>query len=308
MPREEPAVPPLLAIGIAVAAVSTSSILIRWSSAQPVTIAFFRLAIATLILLPIALLREREALRNLSRRDAGLLVLVGAILAAHFATWITSLRLTTVASSTILVTSHPLVVVLASAVFLHERVGRRGAIGVVIAFVGAILLVWGDVQFDARSFLGDLLALAGGVAAGAYILAGRALRQRLPLFLYAALVYGSASLFLLPLAIQSGDHLTGLPQNDYLLFVAMAVVPSVMGHTLYNWSLRHVPATVVSVSLLGEPIGASLLAAVLLAEVPPSTALFGGAVVLAGIFLTATAPAVRSHAPAPATPLPSTRR
>lgn len=288
MADDRPAFPPLAAIAVAVGAVATSSILILWSSSSPATIAFFRLAFATLLLLPLVAVYERGALRTLTRRDLGLLVGVGAVLALHFGTWIASLQMTSVATSVLLVTSHPVFVALLSWALLAEPITRRIALGIGVALTGVALLVASDFLQAGPSGPGAVLAFIGGIAAGVYLFAGRILRQRLPLFLYAAIVYGSSAAFLFPFAVASGDPLTSLPAGEYLLFLAMAVGPSIMGHTLYNWSLRYVPATTVSVSLLGEPIGSILLAFLLLSQAPPAMAFIAGPVALAGIYLTAT--------------------
>ncbi|MGQ0796602.1 MAG: DMT family transporter [Methanobacteriota archaeon] len=281
---------PYLAVGLAVASVSSSSVLILGSASAPVTIALYRLAIASAILAPIAVLHPARPLRGIARRDALLMALVGLVLAAHFGFWITSLRLTSVASSTILVTSHPLLVGLMSHFVLRERLTARASAGILLGIVGVVAIALADSSASGASLEGDLLAFMGGVMAGLYFLLGRAIRQRVPLLGYALVVYACAAAFLLVFAIGAGGDLApaGNLPRELALFLAMALVPQIGGHTLYNWALRYVTAPVVSLSLVGEPIGSSLLAWALLAQTPSPAVAAGGALALVGIYLAAS--------------------
>jgi len=279
---------PNLAILVSILAVSTASILIRMSEAPPITIASYRMILSTLILAPIYVrggglgrLRAMDGRRRLS------LVVIGVVLAIHFASWITSLSLTSVASSVIFVHIDPIFVALVSHFMLGERVTRRTALGVVIAFAGATLIALGDMGVGGGSLYGDALALIGGVMLGIYILGGRHLRQSLDLVSYVTPVYATAALVLLAASIVLGAPLTGYPANEYVIFLAIAVVPMIFGHTVYNWALRYVSAPIVSLSLLGEPVGASLLAYLILGEAPGQMVVLGGAVTLAGILVSA---------------------
>jgi|SRR2546426_5409729 len=281
---------PYAAIAVAIVAVSFSSIFIRWSESDAITIAFYRLAFATLIVLPFAMRDRARMLRTLPRRDALLMAGIGVVLAAHFAFWITSLKTegVTVASSVILVTSHPVMVALVSHFLLGERVSRTTAAGIGLGFAGVVGIAVADLGVSETTLAGDMAALVGGVMAGIYFLAGRRLRQRVSLPVYAFVVYGTAALALFGLAGATGELApTGDLPRELLLFLAMAVIPQLGGHTLYNWSLRFVTAPVVSVSLVGEPIGSSLLAWLLLSETPSAWVAIGGLLALSGIFLTA---------------------
>lgn len=282
------------AIPIAVLSVSFASIFFRWSESDPLVKAFYRLAIAAAILAPLVLIHHGRNL-GIARRDMALMALTGAVLAVHFGTWVTSLNLTTVASSTLLVSVHPLLVGLLSHFVLRERIGRRRALGIALGLAGVATVVLGDHRGGTHGLLGDLLALAGGFMAGFYILAGRRLRQRLDLLPYAFTVYAFGALALLVFLGVGGALALGpgpLPSGgghglgtELLLFLALAVVSSIGGHTLYNWALKHLPASVVSLSLLGEPLGASLLAFLILAERPGDYVFIGGPIILLGIFL-----------------------
>jgi len=281
---------PYAAIAAAIVAVSTASILIRWSDSDAFTIAFYRLGFATLILLPFALLDRTTPLRSLLRRDALLMAGIGVVLAAHFALWITSLKTAgvTVASSVVLVTSHPVMVALVSHFLLKERVSRMTAAGIALGFAGVVGIAVADLGVSTTTLGGDVAALGGGVMAGIYFLAGRRLRQRVSLPVYAFVVYGSAAVALFVLAAATGKLApAGDLRRELLLFGAMAIVPQIGGHTLYNWALRYVPAPLVSVSLVGEPIGSSILAWLLLTELPSALVAIGALLALSGIFLTA---------------------
>lgn len=283
---------PYLGIALAIVSVSTSAIFIAWSTSPFITIALYRLALASLILAPFVLLNPRRTLGGLRRSDVLGMIGVGAILATHFTLWIGSLKLegvsVSVASSVILVTSHPLLVGLLSHFVLRERLNAWMALGIGLGFSGVVVIAIADSTSRSASLIGDLLAFFGGVAAGLYLLAGRRYRQRIPLLAYAFVVYVSATGVLFLYALGLGESLVPVGDlgTELFLFLAMAVIPQIGGHTLYNWSLRWVPAPIVSLSLVGEPIGSSLLAWLLLNQVPGVAVALGGALALAGIYLT----------------------
>lgn len=285
--------PFLLVGGIAasVLAISTAAILIRVSEAPPLAVAFYRLLYATLLLLPFALVLARDELRALSRRDWLGLSLVGAVLALHFAAWITSVRLTSVAASVVLVTLHPVAVALLSHRLFGEGIRPGGYVGIALALAGGVVVTWSDAQAGPLPLVGDALALVGAAAAAFYFLAGRSYRKRLGLLAYVLPVYASSTLvlgvLLVALPAPVGGSPFGLSAREHLLFLALAVFPMLLGHTVLNWALRHVTAPVIATTILGEPVGSTLLAWALLDQVPPQGVLVGGAVVLAGILLVA---------------------
>jgi len=284
-------------IVVAIAAVSTAAILIRLSDSHPLTIAFWRLIIAVLILLPFAARSMRRDRSGLDGRTILKLCLVGAVLAAHFALWIWSFQFTNVASSVLLVTTHPVFVALISVGFFKERLRKLSVAGIGIAFLGSVLIIGGDLSLSLDNLPGNLMALGGGIMAGIYILAGSRLRKGLSLPTYAFIVYGSAALFLLPLSLIVGSDLIVSDPREYLIFIGLAVGPMLAGHTIYNWALKYVSPTLVSVSLLGEPVGSSLLAMLLLNEMPGRGAFIGGPLVLLGILLVAYEPSRREKGP-----------
>lgn len=283
-PRILPAV--LLA---AVLGISVSGPLARLADAEPLAIAVWRLTLAlaaiAVMLLGTGTWREW---RGLSRRDLLVATGAGVLLALHFWSWIASLGMTTVAASVLLVNLHPVVIVAGSALWLSERPTRVQAVGIAIALVGAAVIALGDASGGAagsRALLGDGLALLGAVTVGLYYLAGRSLRQRLTLWPYVGLVYGACLLSLLVFAFLSGTRLWPFAAREWMLFAGIALGPMLLGHTGFNWALRWVPAYVVSLVVLLEPVGAGGLAMVMpsILEVPSFSLLLGGAVVLIGL-------------------------
>lgn len=285
--------PPHAALVFAIVAVSTSAILVRWSDAPNLVKAFYRVVFTTILLAPLAVGRYRHSFRRLTIRDLGASGVIGIALAVHFAAWFESLDWTSVAASVTLVQSQPIFVALGAATLLDERIDRRTVVGILIAVLGmATMTLPGAELTGPRPVFGNSLAVLGAVMAAIYVLAGRSMRQRLDLIPYVIVVYSvcAVALLILTLIQVSAQGLAGYPPREWALFLGMAVGPGVFGHTVINWSLKHVESSVVSVSLLGEPVGSAILAAWLLAEVPGLPTVVGGTVVLAGIYTTARAP------------------
>jgi drug/metabolite transporter (DMT)-like permease len=274
---------PYLTLSLAVLFVSFGAILVRLAAAPPLAVSFYRVAIASLLLLPFAAGDARRAWPALGRRRGLLLVTAGLALALHFATWIASLSYTTVASSVLLVNTAPLFAIALSRVFLHERPSRTVLLAIPVAFTGAGLIAFGDWTGSPGSLLGNALAVAGAITVALYQVIGRGLRDALPLNAYVLGVWGTAALALAALARGFGVLLGGYPKRTWLIFVALALVPTIGGHGLVNKSLRSLSAPTVGLFLLGEPVIASLLAWLLFAEVPGPWTLAGGAIVLAAL-------------------------
>ncbi len=286
--EERPGFPPRLALLISITAVSTASILIRMSEGPPLAIATYRMLFSTILLLPFFLYFDGiRKLRSMGARGFAGLMGIGVVLAIHFASWITSLSFTTVASSVIFVHIDPIFVAIVSHFFLKERVTKRMVAGIAVAFIGSTMIAVGDAGIGELNLYGDLLALVGGVMLSIYILGGRVLRRNLDLTSYVTPVYATASVVLVLMSLLSGTPFTGYPVGEYVLFFAIALVPMIFGHTVYNWALRYVSAPLVSMSLLGEPVGASILALLFLDEVPSSMVLLGGVVTMTGILMCA---------------------
>ncbi len=280
----------LLALGVV--AVAFASIFIRLADAPSLSIAFYRNAIAAAVVVPVALVRYRDELRALTRRQWSVALLAGAFLAVHFALWVPSLALTTVAASTVLVTTQPVwVAVIGRA--LGDRVPRRAVVGIALSLVGAVLISGGDFGLSPEAALGDVLALLGAIAAAAYFLSGRSVRRRLSLVPYVAIAYAACAMLLALVVLVAGQPFRGFDGQTWILFVLMAVVPQFLGHTVFNYLLAEVEASVVAIAVTGEPIGATLLALAFFQEVPEWTALVGGVVILVGIYVTISAQARR---------------
>jgi drug/metabolite transporter (DMT)-like permease len=287
---------------VGVLAVSISSILIRFAQgeAPSLTIAAGRTAFASLILLPLCLRWRRDELRLMTRGEWGLAFLSGAFLGLHFASWISSLAYTSVASSTVLVTTSPLWVGLASPFLLGERVPRPLRIGIALAMTGSLIIALWDAPATttgtAQPWLGNGLALLGAVTAAAYLIIGRRLRAHLSLLTYTTVVYGTSALFLLAVMAAAGDTLLGFSPRIYALLLLMALGPQLLGHSSFNWALGFLPASYVAVTIISEPIGAGLLAFAILGEVPGPGTLLGGVLIIAGIVIASRRPRGKSDA------------
>lgn len=278
-------VSPYLVLALGVVAVSFASPLIKMSDAPALMIAMYRLLFATLALSPVTLVRGRAELSRLQKRDFLLALTAGVFLALHFYSWITSLKYTSIASSVVLVTLQPLFVVVGAYLLFGERVSARAAAGGVVALAGSLLIGMADLGKGRQELFGDFLALVGAAMVAAYFLIGRDLRRRLTLLPYVTLVYGAAAVLLVVLAIAGGERFWPYSARNWAIFLALALVPNLVGHSSYNWSLRYLPASVVAVAGLGEPVGASVLAAVTLGEVPGLLQVVGGVITITGVYV-----------------------
>jgi drug/metabolite transporter (DMT)-like permease len=280
--------PPAAALVIAVLAVSWAGPLVRFTDAPALVVAAWRLVLSVLFIGAVLLVR-RDPMPRLSGRDWALAALAGVFLALHFWSWIASLDLTTISSSVVLVSTQPVFVALLSGVFLGEAATRRQWLGIIIAVGGAVVIAWGDFALGPQALLGDLLALLGAIFVSIYYVIGRRLRSMMELWWYIGIIYGIAALVLTVAALAApGVSMTGYGTQDWLVFAALAAGPMMLGHTLVNYSLRYLRAYVANLALLGEPVGATLIAWLLpaIAEVPGPQTFIGGALILAGIGLT----------------------
>lgn len=297
--RQRLLLPPALLL--AILAVSTASIFIKFAQrdAPSLVIAALRLTFASLALAPLAWTRHRAELLSLSRRDLLLALLSGLFLSIHFATWISSLEYTTVATSVVLVSTGPLWVALMSPLFLREPLTRSVLIGMAVALIGGVIIALaGSCAWDnglvceslarslrGRAMFGNLLALIGALAVAGYLMIGRKMRAKVSLVPYIFTVYGTAALSLLAIMFAAGETPIGYKPITYLWIFLLALAPQLIGHSTYNWALAHLPAAFVAIMTLGEPIGSAILALIILQEVPSLATLFGGALILLGIYL-----------------------
>lgn len=267
-----------------VLAVSSAAVLIRLAEAPSLAVAAWRTGIAALLFLPLTWGMHRKVLLGLGWRRRALLALAGVGLALHFAFWIASLAYTSVASSVVIVTANPLLVAVASWLFLGERPGGRVLAGVGVALAGGLLLAWGDLRLGRRELLGDALALLGAVAVAVYYIVGRGVRPSLPLLAYIGPVYGAAAVLLVAASLALRIPLWGFSGRSVAFLLLVALLPQVVGHSLLNWTLARLPAVVVSAAVMAEPVVATGLAWLVLGEGPPPTTVAGGALILGGVW------------------------
>jgi drug/metabolite transporter (DMT)-like permease len=280
-------VPPLAGLAVGVVSVGSAALLVRLAGeAPPLTIGAYRMAIGSAVVVLGALLFARADLGTITRGDLPALFWSGVFLALHFATWIASLRLTSVASSVVLVTTSPLWIALAAPFTTGDPVSRRALLGVLTAITGAGIIAAGDAGIDPGALAGNLLALAGAWAIAGHRLTGRRLRARLSLMAFVATVYPIAAVCLVSAAVLAGEPLSGFSATTYHAIAALGLVPQVIGHSAFNWALGYLSPVTVSTALTTEPIAASLLAWAVLGEPPTATQAAGGVVVLTGVYIT----------------------
>jgi drug/metabolite transporter (DMT)-like permease len=298
---------PITVLAIALVGISVAAPMIRLSHDTPVTIAVWRMGFSLLLIIPfLASTRGWRQWSQRSRSDFMIAVAAGILLALHFWSWNTSIFYTSVAASVVLVNTQPIIVALLSAVWLKELPSGQQWAGITLAVAGACIVGWGDftratdpASAGGHALLGDGLALFGGVAAATYYVAGRRIRTTLDLWPYVALVYSVCFLTLLGVGVVTATPLLPQPPRELAIFAGLALGPMLLGHTGLNWALKYLPAYLVVLTVLGEPIGATLLAAVLpgIHETPSGSTFLGGVVLLAGIAIAAMA----QRPPAPAT-------
>jgi drug/metabolite transporter (DMT)-like permease len=285
--KDKPPFNPSLALVTGVLAVSTGAIFVRLAEAPAMVIAAYRVGLASLILAPIAWWRARDELLSLEKHDYLLAGLAGLFLALHFATWISSLNYTSVANSVVLVNTNPLWVGLLTPLISKDRLTLMTKISIVVCVIGGVVIGIGDFATGGQALWGDFLALVGSICAAMYLLLGRNLRRKLSLLAYIFLCYGSAAIILCPFVIALRLPVVGFSTGTYAALVSMALIPQIIGHSSYNWALKWFSASFIAVSLLGEPIGATILAYIIFGETLTWAKFVGGSLILAAIYLAA---------------------
>lgn len=276
---------PYAAVFCGVLAVSFSSLFVKLSEAHPNVIAFYRLFLTFLMLLPVHFREKIKEVQGCAKKEVGLAALSGIFLALHFLLWFSSLKYTSVASSVVLVTTQPIWVVVASYIFFGEKVGKKALVGGGIALIGSTLIGAGDFQVGGTALLGDILALLGAIAISGYLIIGRLLRSRLSLPLYTTVTYGTSSLLLGLVTLLTNQPFYPYPAREWMLFFALAFVCTILGHTVFNWALKYVPASVVAVGVLGEPVGAIVWAWIFLGEIASGRQFMSALIILFGLYL-----------------------
>ncbi|PMC40772.1 EamA family transporter [Bacillus sp. UMB0899] len=274
---------PFAALIVGVIAVSTSAIFVKLATAPAPVIAFYRLFFSTVLIAPIFFLKHFSEMKNLSKKDWIYSTIAGVFLAFHFILWFESLNYTSVASSVVLVTLQPLFAFIGTFLFFKEKVSIVAIISGLIAITGSVIISWGDFKVSGIALLGDLLALAACAMITAYLLFGQGIRKRHSLTLYTFIVYGISSITLLGYCLLLQYPLAPYPQEDWIYFLLLAIIPTLLGHSLFNWSLKWVSTNTISIMILFEPVGSIILAYYLLGEKMILSQMIGGTVILLGI-------------------------
>jgi drug/metabolite transporter (DMT)-like permease len=269
----------------AVFSVSWAAVLIRLCDAPALVIAFYRMGIAAVLLLPIVLLRYTDELKALLSSSWKLTLLSGVFLGLHFALWVSSLFYTSVASSVVIVATQPLFALTFSWIFLKEKAQWLTLLAILLALAGVYVIAAGDFQLDSRHLIGDLLSLLGAMMAAAYLTVGRNLRQKFHIAPYVFVVYLVSAVTLGLMVVLFGHSFAPLSGENLFYFLLLAIVPTLIGHSLYNYLLKYITAYTVGISILGEPLGASLWAFLIFAEAPAEPVYWGGVLILAGVLM-----------------------
>ncbi|MEH7344436.1 DMT family transporter [Bacillus sp. JJ1532] len=276
---------PYVALAIGVLSVSTSAILVKVSSAPSGVIAFYRLLFTVLFMLPIFLIKYVPELRLITRRDWLFSIIAGVFLAFHFILWFESLNYTSVASSTVLVTLQPLFAFVGTYFFFKEKFSLKAIISSVIAVLGSVVISWGDFKISGSALFGDILALIACALITANLLFGQDVRKRLSLVTYTFIVYSISTITLFFYVIIKQEPLLPYPTSDWVYFILLALFPTLMGHTIFNWSLKWLSTSTISMAILFEPVGAALLAYYLLQESVSWSQIIGGCIIIIGVSL-----------------------
>lgn len=270
---------------IGVLAISTSAIFVKLSTAPAGVIAAYRLIFSTLLVFPVLLFNNTYIveIKNLKSKQWMLVILSGFFLGLHYILWFESLRFTSVASSTVLVTMQPLFAFIGSYFLFKERLRKLSLFGGFLSIFGSCIIGWGDFQIGGMAIIGDILALLGAAAITVYFLIGQHLRKKLSLIAYVFLCYLSSSIFLLGYSIILKQPLTGYPTSDWLYFFGLAFVSTILGQTILNWLIKWLSASTISMSILGEPVGTCILAYFILGQVITYNQILGSIIILIGI-------------------------
>ncbi|MDN7247193.1 DMT family transporter [Planococcus shenhongbingii] len=282
---ERPAVHPFIPIIIGVFSVALSAIFVKMTSADSGVTAFYRMLFSILIMSPIFFMKYTHEIKKLSKRDWIFTSIAGIFLAFHFILWFESLNYTSVASSTVLVTLQPLFAFAGTYFFFKEKISLKTLISGMIAVLGSVLIGYGDFKVSGSALYGDILALIACALITAYLLFGQDVRKRLSLITYTFVVYSFSTITLFFYIVFKGESFGPYPASEWMWFLLLAIIPNLLGHTLFNWALKWVSTNVISIAILFEPVGAAVLAYFILGEVLSLSQIVGGSVVLAGIIL-----------------------
>lgn len=300
MNNETLKIPVIIPLFIGIIAISFSSIFVKWSQAPVSVQGMYRLLFTLIFMLPF-IWKHFGALTKISIKEFILLFLSGAFLALHFLFWMGSLKLTTVASSTILLSLQPVFVMAGAYIAFKEKTSKPAIIGMIVAIIGAIMIGWGDIGISVQHIQGDILSILGTIVVALHMLIGQKLIKTIPATVYSFIVFLTAVIIFALYNLALGITMTEYAQREWGIFLLLAIVPTVFGHVLFNWLLKYVTAATISMAILGEPVGATLLAYLLLDEALTFIQSLGGAIVLTGLyyFLQNTRKQKKDKPPAP---------
>ncbi len=282
---EKPSIHPYIPIIVGVFSVALSAIFVKMTSADSGVTAFYRMLFSIIIMSPVFFLKYTHEIKKLSKRDWTFASIAGVFLAFHFILWFESLNYTSVASSTVLVTLQPLFAFAGTYFFFKEKLSVKTLLSGAIAILGSVLIGYGDFKVSGSALFGDILALIACALITAYLLFGQDVRKRLSLVTYTFVVYGISTITLFFYIVFKGESFGPYPASEWMWFLLLALIPNLLGHTLFNWALKWVSTNVISIAILFEPIGAAILAYFILGEYLTASQIIGGSVVLAGITL-----------------------
>ncbi|MGI8316507.1 DMT family transporter [Halobacillus mangrovi] len=283
---DKPPFHPYIILLIGVLSISTAAIFVKLAGDTPTSIiAFYRLSLAVIIMAPYVVWKHSDELKQIHRKDWVLAVLSGVFLAFHFIFWFQSLNYTSVASSVVLVSLQPIFAFIGTYIFFKERFTVGAVLSLIITITGSVIISWGDFQISGLALLGDMLALLGAFTVTGYFLLGQNLRKRLSLMTYTFIVYGMASLTLLLYNLFVNQPFTGYGGEQWIIFFGLAIIPTFFGHSLFNWTLKWLSTSTISMAVLLEPIGASILAYWILNEGVTWSQWLGGSIVIFGLMM-----------------------
>jgi drug/metabolite transporter (DMT)-like permease len=276
---------PYFVLAVGVISVSTSAILVKFSNSPSGVIAFYRLFLSVLLLLPLFLTRYVSELRLITKKDWIYSMIAGVFLALHFILWFESLNYTSVASSTVLVTLQPVFAFIGTYFFFKEKISLMTILSGLIAIIGSVIISWGDFRISGQALWGDLLALIACALVTVYLMFGQNVRKRLSLITYTFIVYSFSSITLFFYVLIRNESFIPSQSSDWIYFFLLALVPTLLGHSLFNWTLKWISTSTISMAILFEPVGAIILAYYLLNESLISSQIIGGIIVIGGIAL-----------------------
>jgi len=270
-----------LIIILGVVGASMSAILVRFSDAPSTVLVFYRMFFAVVLLLPALLKNGVAEYKNISKKDFALCATSGLFLGLHFSFYFQSLKLTSIASSVVLVDTEVFFVAIGGVIFLSERLNKVGWLCIFITFVGSVIVAIGDMSKGALK--GDIIALLGAVCVGIYTLIGRRMRRSMSTTAYTWIVYLVAAIVVLIASTVSGNNVLPVSAKNLLIGLGLTVFCTLLGHSIFSWGLKYEKAAFVSTAKLLEPIFASIIGAFLFSEVPPLTSIIGGIMIIGGI-------------------------